>query len=446
MQVPKGDVLHQFRSDVENGKLPSVSWLVAPENFSDHPGAPWYGAWYVAEALNILTRNPEVWKKTIFILTYDENDGYFDHFPPFVAPDPKNPETGKTSEGLSAEADYLSLEEDLSRGKAEHPRGGPIGLGFRVPLVIASPWSRGGYVCSQVFDHTSVIRLLERVKAVREPNISPWRRTVCGDLSTVFRPFEEERQGPLTFPETKEFLEGIHKAQFQPAPSNYRKLSTEDVEAFGHDRYAAGWMAQQEPGVRRSVALPYELHAEGSVSKDGKQFELVLEAKKEGAPFHAYSTGKFRGKAELRTRAYAVAAGGRLADAWAMEGFAGGRYDLHVGGPNGFYRGFAGSAGDPAVRVACEYEASGDVRVRLRSERAQTVRIADHAYGGGTRTLQVATGRETAVVLPLKKSYHWYDFSVTVEGAAGYLRRFAGRVETGEHGFSDPAMGRVKTL
>ncbi len=88
MKVPKGDVLHQFRDDVNNGALPTVSWVIGAENFSDHPGAPWYGAWYVSEVMDILTKNPEVWKKTIFILCYDENDGYFDHVPPFVAPIP----------------------------------------------------------------------------------------------------------------------------------------------------------------------------------------------------------------------------------------------------------------------------------------------------------------------------------------------------------------------
>ncbi len=63
MQVPKGDVLHQFREDVKNGALPTVSWIVAPENFSDHPGAPWYGAWYLAEVMDILTQNPEDGRK-----------------------------------------------------------------------------------------------------------------------------------------------------------------------------------------------------------------------------------------------------------------------------------------------------------------------------------------------------------------------------------------------
>ncbi|HCN85111.1 MAG TPA: phospholipase C, phosphocholine-specific, partial [Sphingobacteriaceae bacterium] len=86
VQIPAGDVLHQFREDVKTGNLPTVSWLVAPENFSDHPGAPWYGTWYLSETMDILTKNPEVWKKTIFILAYDENDGYFDHVPPFTVP------------------------------------------------------------------------------------------------------------------------------------------------------------------------------------------------------------------------------------------------------------------------------------------------------------------------------------------------------------------------
>jgi phospholipase C len=66
--IPKADILHQFREDTKKGELPTVSWIVAPENFSDHPGAAWYGAWYISEVMDILTKNPEVWKKTIFIL------------------------------------------------------------------------------------------------------------------------------------------------------------------------------------------------------------------------------------------------------------------------------------------------------------------------------------------------------------------------------------------
>ena len=148
INIPKGDVLHQFREDVNNGKLPTVSWLVAPETFSDHPSAPWFGSWYLSEVMDILTKNPEVWKKTIFILAYDENDGYFDHVPPFTAPDHRDPATGNASEGIDTSLDHVKSEKDIP---------GSIGLGFRVPLIVASPWSRGGYVNSQVFDHTSLL-------------------------------------------------------------------------------------------------------------------------------------------------------------------------------------------------------------------------------------------------------------------------------------------------
>ena len=286
MAIPKADPLHRFRKDVETGKLPTVSWLVPSERFSDHPGSPWYGAWYVAETLSILTKNPEVWSKTIFILTYDENDGYFDHVPPFVAPDPANPESGKTSPGIDAGVEYLPLDQDRKRHPPKEARGGPVGLGYRVPLVVASPWSRGGYVCSQVFDHTSVLQLLERVAGrrsqtgIRETNISAWRRTVCGDLTSAFRAFQGGRAAVPFLPRDT-FFEQVHRAQFERMPSGYRKLSAEDAAQFAKDRFGIPWMPRQEPGVRPSSALPYELAASGAVSAGGKRFEIELEARNE---------------------------------------------------------------------------------------------------------------------------------------------------------------------
>ncbi len=131
VQVPKSDIFYQFRKDVKEGRLPTVSYLAAPQNFSDHPSAPWYGAWYVSETLDILTQNPEVWKKTIFILCYDENDGYFDHIPPFSIPNPFKPDSGKVSEGIDIKAEYVTLEQDLSQVPKDNAREGAIGLGFR---------------------------------------------------------------------------------------------------------------------------------------------------------------------------------------------------------------------------------------------------------------------------------------------------------------------------
>jgi phospholipase C len=441
MFAPKGDVLHQFRADVQNGALPTVSWLVAPENFSDHPGAPWYGAWYVAESLNILTSNPELWKKTIFILTYDENDGYFDHVPPFVAPDPRDPQTGKTSASIDASADFLPIEQDATRTKPGHARGGPIGLGFRVPMIIASPWSRGGFVCSQVFDHTSVLQLLETIasrragKPIREDNISPWRRAICGDLSSAFHPADSALPDQLTYPSQPEQLAEIDKARYQPLPTGYRKLSHSDITG-------RTWKLGQESGVRPSTALPYKIHVTGKLSADRSQFEITLESKACGVPFHAYCRGLFGQQQKLRTRAYAVAAGESVAGAWALDGFESSVYDLHIHGPNGFYRAFAGTASDPPLDLHCEYaESTGDIELLASNQGdACVLQLTDNAYSARSQLISVAKNGQAITRLDLSGSHSWYDFTVRIVGNESYSRRFSGRVETGKSGFSDPAM------
>lgn len=424
MLAPKGDPLHQFRVDVASGKLPTVSWLVPSSHFSDHPGSPWFGAWYLAEALNILTKNPEVWKKTIFVLTYDENDGYFDHVPPFVAPDPARPETGKVSAGLDASVEYVPLEQDLKHQPAREARGGPIGLGYRVPMMVASPWSRGGYVCSQVFDHTSVIQLMETVltkrlgRQVREPNISAWRRAVCGDMSSVFRPFARGAESTLPFPTREAVLESIDKAQYRPIPAGWREAP----------------LARQEKGTRPSTALPYALFVDGVV-RDGALELRIAAGKGAGAGFHAYTPGGYRGGVKLRTRAYAVEPGAQVVDRWALDGFTDGKYAVRVHGPNGFYREFTGDSADPAVEVRCGY-VGGDVELAFKNQGEPcSAVIVDESYGAVRRTLAVkGTAR---VKIPLAKSFRWYDLSVTI---GGMRRRFAGRVENGQEGVSDPAM------
>lgn len=236
--APKGDFLFQFRKDVDSENLPTVSWLVPSQNLSDHPSAPWYGAWLTSEILDILTKNPEVWKKTIFILTYDENDGYFDHQPPFVAPDSKDARTGKCSPGVNTTGvEYTRREQEIKEGISEDAaRSGPVGLGFRVPMIIASPWTRGGKVCSQVFDHTSSLQFLEHFlnrkfhKNIREENISEWRRVVCGDLTSAFTKYDGIEKGKLSFFLSRDpFLEKIYDAKFKEAPSNFEKLSEEQI-------------------------------------------------------------------------------------------------------------------------------------------------------------------------------------------------------------------------
>ncbi len=161
----------EFQADCAAGKLPQVSWVLATLVESEHPPAPvTYGEVALAQVLEALTANPEVWEKTALFATYDENGGFFDHVPPPVAP-----------EGTPGE--YLTVEPlpTIAGGIR-----GPIGLGFRVPMLVISPFSRGGLVCSHPFDHTSVLRFLERRFGPKVPNLSRWRRGHTGDMTAAF--------------------------------------------------------------------------------------------------------------------------------------------------------------------------------------------------------------------------------------------------------------------
>jgi phospholipase C len=454
MKVPKGDVLHQFREDVKNGNLPAVSWLVASENFSDHPGAPWYGAWYLSETMDILTQNPEVWKKTIFILCYDENDGYFDHVPPFVSPTPNDPSTGKVSKGIDLNAEYVSLEDDLKRKAGSYARGGPIGLGYRVPLVIASPWSRGGAVCSQVFDHTSILMFLEKFlshktgKEIKESNISTWRRAVCGDLTSTFMPYNGEKHVLPTFVERDEFVESIHKAKFKQPPSDFRTLSADEIQSANRTP-ASSKLPRQEKGTRTSRSLPYELYVNGKVTND-KKFEMKFEVGKDifgdrsaGAPFQVYSYGS-----SFSNRSYAVTPGDALMDSWTTNDFSEGRYHFKVHGPNGFFREFKGSTNDPGLDVSCTYEKdsknklTGNIEMLIgnRSSKSITMRVTDGYGKQSPLSKKIGAGEKATIRVVSAKSSGWYDSLVTIDGNAMFENRFSGRVETGNDSISDPAM------
>jgi phospholipase C len=176
-----------FEYDALHDRLPAVSWLCPTAEASEHPAyMPAAGAEFIASKLDALAANPDVWAKTAFILNYDENDGLFDHVPPPVAPD------GTPHEFID---------------------GLPIGGGFRVPCIIVSPWTAGGFVCSQNFDHTSVLQFLERFTGVREPNITDWRRKTFGDLTSAFR-FGQPAARPPVLPDTAGLL---HQANYAAA-------------------------------------------------------------------------------------------------------------------------------------------------------------------------------------------------------------------------------------
>ena len=127
-------LVEDFAADVRADRLPQVSWIVAPYKYTEHPEAtPAHGESLVSRLIAALVANPAVWAKTAFIINYDENDGFFDHVPgPVPAID--------RAQGLST--------VDMA---GESYKGAPVGLGIRVPLLVVSPWTRGGWVNSEVF-------------------------------------------------------------------------------------------------------------------------------------------------------------------------------------------------------------------------------------------------------------------------------------------------------
>ncbi|MDQ7947554.1 MAG: alkaline phosphatase family protein, partial [Pedobacter sp.] len=464
--VPKGDLLYQFRKDVGEGKLPTVSWLAGPQNFSDHPSAPWYGAWYVSEILDILTKNPSVWKKTIFIVTYDENDGYFDHVPPFSIPDLKQNDTGKVSKGIDTEIEQVRLENEIKQGiPHSQAREAPIGLGFRVPMLIASPWSRGGQVCSEVFDHTSTLQFLETFinkkfdKKIRSSNISEWRRTICGNLTSAFVPYNGSPLAAIPFLDRNKNIETIFNAKFKQEPKSFKVLSTADIAKI---KINPALLSFQEKGIRSASALPYELYSHGEMGNNQKHFEISFEAGNAifgsaaaGSPFTVQAPVPFKdqqNKVEIGKKwSFAVKAGDRLTYQWPLESFEENNYHLRVDGPNGFFREFKGNKNSPNLLLAASYEkdAKGKptgnlvLAIENKDKVEQRITIVDNAYRSANVVRSIAANEKIQISVNLSKSFNWYDLSMKVANDQGFEQRFAGRVETGKMGKTDPYMGRM---
>jgi phospholipase C len=189
-----------FARDVANDQLPQVSWIIPPQGEDEHPPAPpLVGMGFSHQVLGILVSNRKLWAKTVLFIMHDENDGFFDHVAP-PTPPPGTPGEYLTSDPLPMQAGGVA---------------GPIGLGFRVPLLVVSPFSRGGYVCSDTFDHTSQMRFLETRFGVRAPNISAWRRSVTGDLTTTLHVSSPDSSVP-TLPVTSGTSDPVVQSECTP--------------------------------------------------------------------------------------------------------------------------------------------------------------------------------------------------------------------------------------
>jgi phospholipase C len=356
-------LVSRLKADISARRLPSVSWLVPTAALSEHPGAstPVGSANLIYQVLDALASDRDIWSKTVLFVNFDENDGYFDHVP---APVPA-----------------LSSTEDWYDGK-------PLGLGPRVPMTVVSPWTVGGHVCSEVTDHTSVLRFLERWTGVAEPNISAWRRSVCGDLTSAFdfsgggRAPSMDQPGPVPAPVSR----------WRPTPPATQSLPT------------------QEPGRRPARALPYRPWV--SARLEGTEVVLTLGNDASGScHFAVYSYGNAPAVAHADVTSRSVV---RVPAA-----------DLVVQGPNRFWYEMSGSA---AVNVLFR---NGSLELVNYGRSTVTLRVHALRYLARTSTVRLRAGQRRT--LKWGTDCGWYDLEVT---GPDFRRRLTGRVEDGRPGIT----------
>ncbi|MEU3028621.1 phosphocholine-specific phospholipase C [Streptomyces incarnatus] len=400
------DIAAAIRADVQAGTLPQVSWVVANQAFSEHPYAPpGDGAHFVNLVYQALAADEDVFDSTVMFLNYDENDGYFDHVPP------PSPPSGTAGEFLN---------------------GVPFGFGFRVPMIVISPWTRGGWVSSEVFEHTSVLRFLETwTAALGTPakcaNISDWRRKVSGDLTGVFD-FAHPVKGPVPLPATS--VIGIDNCTSLPNP-----VPTDNA------------LPAQEPGTRPARALPYQ--PGGYLDRlefdaGGKTLAWFVMTN-QGGPASRAAHFSIHPNAYRDTTPwqYTVDAGGTATDFFNIgSGYGDGKYDLSMVGPNRFLRRFqgdatkAGKSAEVSTRYAVE-PGSGKLALyfKMANSGSSPVKFtitSNHYRSDGPWTYTVAAGASTEDFFnAVAYNNGWYDFTITVDSDVSWSRRFTGHLETG---------------
>lgn len=491
------DLIAALDADMAAGTLPQVSWIVAPTNVSEHAtNWPSAGEDFTARILKVVANHSDVYAKSAFILNYgagrcaerrgaarhcvacrvlncsyvcrrrvpcalrhvclraDEGGQFFDHaWTP--TPPMKQPADGISTVTTQGEVNFPGVLDV------------PIGLGFRVPLLVISPWSRGKGVVSEIFDHTSVIQFIEERFNVSNPNISPWRRAITGNLLSAFNFSTFDASWPV-LPDTSQYVQNASiECSTLPAPE------IPAVQSF----------PVQENGTRFSRALPYIFTVSDVATPAGVALQLSNEGAA-GSPFMAYD---ILNMAAVTPRQYAVESGKFITDTLSLVANASGTaYAFALHGPNGFLRAFLGDValdGGFGTRVSANvtYDVTapgvGSVVINLANVDTTTTAvftITDNVYGtGGPWTVSVAPGTTTSRSFDMSSVGHWYDFTVTavpstaaaatrhatraqqvvkhaaasgrppvVAAAATYPfeRRAMGRMETGVDTISDPAM------
>ncbi|HUN31886.1 MAG TPA: phospholipase C, phosphocholine-specific [Trebonia sp.] len=383
-------VLSEFIDAVNANTLPEVSWIVAPAGYCEHPSyTPDYGAHYVNTVVQTLFSNPDVWNTTALFVTYDEHDGFFDHqLPPF-------PETSVTSE-------YIS--------------GQPIGPGSRVPMLICSPWTTGGYIDSNVYDHTSMLQFLAAWTGVKPANVTSWRSSVVGNLTAAFDFENPNFTIPSNIPTLAQTWALTQLTGGSTTPPAEGKQS----------------MPAQESGTRPHRPSNLQPFADVTVNRSTSAVTATLaNTGSVGVSFAVYPNAYLAATPTPVT----VAASSSGSYAWNAAATSG-KYSFSVYGPDGFLTTFAGAVvpasqttGQIPVVSAALNAATATVTLTLGNQgsTAITYTLTPNEYQGTTQAITVNGGGSTPVSWPTDP-YGYYDVIITANTTDGFTRRYAGRL------------------
>ncbi|MGW6281365.1 alkaline phosphatase family protein [Kribbella sp. NPDC055071] len=413
-------VLRDFIADCASGDIPEVSWVVAPAAWTEHPTyAPNNGAVYTDRVIQAVHDNPELWESTLVILNYDEPDhanrigegGFFDHV---VPPIPEVGTVGERAPGLKP------------------------GFGGRVPFVLVSPWTRGGFVNSEVFDHTSTIQLIEEwTKSLGRPaictNINDWRRGVSGNLLSAIDFGNFDTSFPK-LPKPADLLKSVVvDASLPPVPQpavGAQVLPTQPITG----RAKRSPLSFQPNGVLVENPVTGAVTATFTVEggPNGKAVSLVgLADKYVPALVGAEPLG-------IGQDALPLTAGNHRPKSYTWDTkTTNGRYAFTFYGPDHFIRSFAGSV----VLATDQASAKPQVDVQLvkpHGRSAATVKLTLSAAGrpviytltpndfaGRTTTIQVPAGKHRTITWPTEDGY--YDVIITAKESPDFTQRYAGR-------------------
>ncbi|WP_288194672.1 phosphocholine-specific phospholipase C [uncultured Phyllobacterium sp.] len=450
----------QFEQDIIDNKLPEVSWIVAPEAFSEHPKyPPHFGEYYLHEILRALVANKEVWHKTALIVTYDENGGFFDHVLPPVPPIIFN--GGKVSSGI-----ILPPSEKPRSFDTECSVDGNtvIGMGMRVPTLIISPWSSGGRVCSEVFDHTSVIRFLDvwlkaRGRQQKDmpifPNISSWRQAIAGDLTSAFdfgradvKPMDDLVDGmqPVKVFSSREREFARNTITFKPTisdvnadPDNGKPISAKQ-DREGCDLLPIGYDFQVLCSFTKTTPKRFELTFK-NYGRLGAAFTVLAYDRNNSGWFFSLEGAK----SDVSTAV-------TLSDVWYLKdskapGWGEGDYFYLVHGPNGYLAEFRGNAENPLQAAFPDFI---DISPSADGKIMKFAFAMWPTANGKLKMINAYSGVETVISNGTKRvdvvtKDGWYDVSFVdaVNTDSKYLRRYAGHIETGKMSRTDPAIGMI---